>query len=312
MNKVFRQGIRHGIPIALGYLSVSFAFGMKAVGDGLTVLQAVLISMTNVTSAGQIAAVPLMVSGASLAEMALTQLTINLRYALMSLSLSRKLDGSMGTLQRMIFSFANTDEEAPDGEYVVLNFPKEETRFDFFKAEGKENYVRMVRYGDYEYETLYKGEYENDGVKASKVMQEWYDALIDAKASSVFAGRDGWMVRFDQKMIDAEETGKHSAKFTYKPGDADAKEAGTLEIRYVDGKQPQEVLGEVTEDWGDQEKIRRFEQTMPGTTDKWAFWRQMEAADSKDDTGRTAIAGEYNDGVLLFENLPGLLAADHV
>ena len=88
MNKVFRQGIRHGIPIALGYLSVSFAFGMKAVGDGLTMLQAVLISMTNLTSAGQIAAVPLMVSGASLAEMALTQLTINLRYALMSLSLS--------------------------------------------------------------------------------------------------------------------------------------------------------------------------------------------------------------------------------
>lgn len=110
MNKVFRQGIRHGIPIALGYLSVSFAFGMKAVSDGLTVLQAVLISMTNLTSAGQIAAVPLMVGGASLAEMALTQLTINLRYALMSLSLSRKLDGSMGTLQRMIFSFANTDE----------------------------------------------------------------------------------------------------------------------------------------------------------------------------------------------------------
>ena len=110
MNKLLRRGIRHGIPIGLGYLSVSFAFGMKAVGDGLTVLQAVLISMTNLTSAGQIAALPLMVGGASLAEMALTQLTINLRYALMSLSLSRKLDGSMGTLQRLIFSFANTDE----------------------------------------------------------------------------------------------------------------------------------------------------------------------------------------------------------
>ena len=110
MKSDLRQGIRHGIPIGLGYLSVSFAFGMKAVGDGLTVLQAVLISMTNLTSAGQIAALPLMVGGASLAEMALTQLTINLRYALMSLSLSRKLDGSMGTLQRLIFSFANTDE----------------------------------------------------------------------------------------------------------------------------------------------------------------------------------------------------------
>ena len=110
MKAAFRQGIRHGIPIALGYLSVSFAFGMKAVGDGLTVLQAVLISMTNLTSAGQIAALPLMTGGATLAEMALTQLTINLRYALMSLSLGRKLDGRMGTPQRLIFSFANTDE----------------------------------------------------------------------------------------------------------------------------------------------------------------------------------------------------------
>ena len=110
MKADFRRGIRHGIPIALGYVSVSFAFGMKAVASGLTVIQAVLISMTNLTSAGQVAALPLMAGGAALTEMALTQLTINLRYALMSLSLSRKLDGTMGTLQRMIFSFANTDE----------------------------------------------------------------------------------------------------------------------------------------------------------------------------------------------------------
>ena len=110
MNAEFRKGIRHGIPIALGYLSVSFAFGMKAVGDGLTWLQAVLISATNLTSAGQMAGLPLMVGGAGLTEMALTQLTINLRYGLMSLSLGRKLDESMGTLQRLIFSFANTDE----------------------------------------------------------------------------------------------------------------------------------------------------------------------------------------------------------
>jgi len=110
MKQEFRKGIRHGIPIALGYLSVSFAFGMKAVGDGLSWLQAVLISATNLTSAGQMAGLPLMTGGASLAEMALTQLTINLRYGLMGLSLGRKLDGSMGTLQRLIFSFADTDE----------------------------------------------------------------------------------------------------------------------------------------------------------------------------------------------------------
>ena len=110
MNGKFRQGLRHGMPIALGYLSVSFAFGMQAVGSGLTWMQAVVISATNLTSAGQLAALPLIAAGSSLGEMALTQLTINLRYALMSLALGRKLDGTMGTLQRMIFSFANTDE----------------------------------------------------------------------------------------------------------------------------------------------------------------------------------------------------------
>lgn len=110
MKPEFKKGIRHGIPIALGYLSVSFAFGLQAAAMGLTVLQAVLISATNLTSAGQVAALPLMTGGASLMEMALTQLTINLRYGLMGLSLGRKLDGSMGTVQRLIFSFADTDE----------------------------------------------------------------------------------------------------------------------------------------------------------------------------------------------------------
>ncbi len=110
MKPEFKQGIRHGIPIGLGYLSVSFAFGLQAAALGLTVLQAVLISATNLTSAGQVAALPLMTGGASLTEMALTQLTINLRYGLMGLSLGRKLDDSMGTPQRLIFSFADTDE----------------------------------------------------------------------------------------------------------------------------------------------------------------------------------------------------------
>lgn len=110
MKATFLQGIRHGIPIALGYLSVSFAFGIQAVAGGLSPLQAVLISMMNVTSAGQLAGLNLMLQGGSLMQMALSQLTINLRYALMSLSLSQRLDGSMTTLHRMLFAFCNTDE----------------------------------------------------------------------------------------------------------------------------------------------------------------------------------------------------------
>ncbi len=110
MNRDFIKGLRHGVPIALGYLSVSFAFGIQAASGGLSPVQAVLLSMLNVTSAGQLAGLNLMVSGGSLMQMALTQLTINLRYALMSLSLSQRLDKSMTTPHRMAFAFCNTDE----------------------------------------------------------------------------------------------------------------------------------------------------------------------------------------------------------
>ena len=110
MNKLFLKGVKHGLPIGLGYLSVSFAFGMQCVGGGLTVLQALLISMTNLTSAGQLAGLNVMVAQTGLIEMALTQLIINLRYALMGLSLSQKLGPTMNTPRRMFFAFANTDE----------------------------------------------------------------------------------------------------------------------------------------------------------------------------------------------------------
>ena len=109
-NNRFSKGLRDGVPIGLGYLSVSFTFGMMAVGAGLPVWAAVLISMVNVTSAGQFAGLSLLTAGAPCFEMALTQLVINLRYALMSLSLSQKLDRSVGLLDRLVISFCNTDE----------------------------------------------------------------------------------------------------------------------------------------------------------------------------------------------------------
>lgn len=110
MIQNYKKGLWHGLPIALGYVSVSFAFGIQATALGLTPLQAVMISFFNLTSAGQLAGLQLMAAGAPLLEMALTQFTINLRYALMSLSLSQKLDKSMTTVQRLLLSFANTDE----------------------------------------------------------------------------------------------------------------------------------------------------------------------------------------------------------
>lgn len=106
----FSQGLRDGVPIGLGYLSVSFAFGISAVAAGVPVWGAALISMTNVTSAGQVAGLSLIAAGAGLAEQALTQLVINLRYALMSLSLSQKLAPTVGLLDRLLMAFLNTDE----------------------------------------------------------------------------------------------------------------------------------------------------------------------------------------------------------
>ena len=110
MKNQFIRGLWHGVPIALGYLSVSFGFGIMAVRAGLSVASAVGISVTNLTSAGQAAGVTIIAAGGTLMEMALTQLVINIRYALMGISLSQKLDGTFNIPRRLICSFGITDE----------------------------------------------------------------------------------------------------------------------------------------------------------------------------------------------------------
>lgn len=110
MHNNFKEGMKDGIPIGLGYFSVSFTFGMLAVNNGVSPFHAVLISLLNLTSAGQFAGLQVILSGASLLEMALTQFVINMRYALMSLSLSQKFDPSVKTRQRLMIAYGNTDE----------------------------------------------------------------------------------------------------------------------------------------------------------------------------------------------------------
>lgn len=110
VNNEFKVGFKDGIPIALGYLSVSFSLGIMALAGGLSVFDGALMSLTNLTSAGQFAGIQIIVAGGTLIEMILTQLIINLRYALMSLSLSQKLSPDMKLWQRFVVAFANTDE----------------------------------------------------------------------------------------------------------------------------------------------------------------------------------------------------------
>lgn len=106
----FLRGFRDGIPICLGYIPIAFAFGMQAVESGLPVWAPVTISMTNLTSAGQFAGLTIILTGGAFFELAITTFIINIRYMLMSLALSQKLDPEMTTLQRCLVAFGNTDE----------------------------------------------------------------------------------------------------------------------------------------------------------------------------------------------------------
>ena len=106
----FKRGLVAGIPIALGYLSVSFTFGIIAIRYGLSIWETVLISMTVVTSAGQFAGVQVMLTPGHYIEMLISQLTINVRYSFMSTALSQKVDSRFRGVWRWLLAFMMTDE----------------------------------------------------------------------------------------------------------------------------------------------------------------------------------------------------------
>ena len=106
----FAQGFKDGLAVGLGYLSVSFTFGILAITSGLNWIQASIISLTNVTSAGQVAGVGIIAGAGGIIAMILTQIVINLRYSLMGIALSQKTDNTMTPLMRMLLAYGITDE----------------------------------------------------------------------------------------------------------------------------------------------------------------------------------------------------------
>ena len=109
-DNAFRRGIHAGLPIGLGYFSVSLSFGILAVSYGFTWWQAVLISALTVTSAGQFAGINTMLHPGQYFAMLLSQMTINVRYCMMSVSLSQKVDKGFGKAARWLLGFFITDE----------------------------------------------------------------------------------------------------------------------------------------------------------------------------------------------------------
>ena len=106
----YKKGVHTGLPVGLGYFSVSFGFGAMAIAQGLSALNATLISATNLTSAGQFAGLTLIVAAGTLMEIIMTQIVINSRYSLMSLALSQRMGQRIGFFPRLLIAFFNTDE----------------------------------------------------------------------------------------------------------------------------------------------------------------------------------------------------------
>lgn len=105
-----RNGIRDGLPIALGYFAVSFALGLAARNAGFSALQALVASVTNNASAGEYAAFAIVAAGGTYWEVAVMTLIANARYLLMSCALSQKLPVDTPLGHRLLVAYDITDE----------------------------------------------------------------------------------------------------------------------------------------------------------------------------------------------------------
>jgi predicted branched-subunit amino acid permease len=107
---VFLRGMRDGIPIALGYLAVSFSLGVAAKSAGLTAFQGFLASFLNNASAGQYAGFTVIDADAAYLEMILMTFIANARYLLMSCALSQRFTSDIPWYHRLFVGYGITDE----------------------------------------------------------------------------------------------------------------------------------------------------------------------------------------------------------
>lgn len=109
-QKKFLEGLRDGLPIALGYLAVSFGIGISCHAAGITAFQGFLMSLLNNASAGEYGGITVITENAGVWMMILMTLIINARYMLMSCALSQKLSPDTPLGVRMLIGFDVTDE----------------------------------------------------------------------------------------------------------------------------------------------------------------------------------------------------------
>lgn len=139
MNKEeFLKGVKKSFPIIMGYIPVSFTFGIMASGEGLSAFTAVLMSMTSFTSAGQFAGTNIIIANGTFMEIAVTTFIINIRYSLMSLSLSQKIT-EMPIIKKLILAFGITDET-----FTVSSFEEGKLSFSYMLGLSLFSYLSWV------------------------------------------------------------------------------------------------------------------------------------------------------------------------
>ncbi len=106
----FRQGMRDGTPIGMGYFAVSFSLGITARAAGLNPFQGFLASLLCNASAGEYAAFSLIAVGATYLEVAIITLIANARYLLMSCAMSQRMRPGIPFYHRLFMAFDITDE----------------------------------------------------------------------------------------------------------------------------------------------------------------------------------------------------------
>jgi len=107
---VFKQGLKDGIPIGLGYLAVSFSLGIAAKTAGLTPLQGFVVSLLCMASAGEYVGFLSIAAGAAYIEIAIATLIANARYLLMSTAMSQRMESKLSIKHRILMAFGITDE----------------------------------------------------------------------------------------------------------------------------------------------------------------------------------------------------------
>lgn len=103
------QGIRAGLPIALGYFPIAIAFGALAGQAQLNWSEATLMSLIVFAGASQFVGVSMLLAGAGSVQIITTTFFLNMRHLIMSLAVNNQMR-TFPRASKYLLSFFITDE----------------------------------------------------------------------------------------------------------------------------------------------------------------------------------------------------------